>query len=135
MLGPIDYIVVEFAGSTFDGTILTELQKATDSGAIRLVDLVFVMKDAAGTVNMAELEGKQEELKGVLNILGHTDDLPMLSQEDLQALGASMKENTSAGILVVEQLWAKGLKRALLNNGAVVVDEGRIHPEATPAQT
>lgn len=44
MLGPIDYIVVGFVGNNFDGSVLEELAKAADSGAIRVVDLMFIIK-------------------------------------------------------------------------------------------
>ena len=38
MLGPIDYIAVGFKGNNFNGSILEELVKAVDSGAVRVVD-------------------------------------------------------------------------------------------------
>jgi len=56
MLGPIDYIAVGFEGNNFDGSILSELSKAVDSGVIRLVDLVFIIKDTDGTITVAEIE-------------------------------------------------------------------------------
>lgn len=133
MLGPIDYIVVGFDGNNFDGSVLSELTKATDSGVIRVVDLLFVIKDEDGNVTMAEIEDQHEELKEVAKAIGHEGDLPLLSEEDVEKLGAKMENNTSAGVLVIEQLWAKGLKEALMNAGAYLVDEGRIHPELVEA--
>jgi hypothetical protein len=53
MLGPIDFIAVGFKGNNFDGSVLEELAKAVDSGAIRVVDLLFIIKDADGNVAMA----------------------------------------------------------------------------------
>jgi hypothetical protein len=129
MLGPIDYIVVGFEGNNFNGSILSELAKAADSGAIRVVDIVFIIKDADGNIAMAEIEDQHEELKEVAQAIGHVGDLPLLTEDDVQKLGASMKNDTSAGVLVIEQLWAKGLKQALLDNGAELLGEGRIHPD------
>lgn len=40
-----------------------------------------------------------------------------------------MDNDTSAGILVIEQLWAKDLKKALLDLDAELIDERRIHPD------
>ena len=133
MLGPIDYIAVSFKGNNFDGSVLEELTKATQSGAIRVVDLLFVIKDAACNVAMAEIADQHDELKEVAKLLGHTDDLPLLTEDDVQKLGAKMENDTSAGLLVIEQLWAKGLKVALLNVGAELIDEGRIHPDTIAA--
>jgi len=133
MLGPIDYIAVGFEGNNFDGSILSELVKAVESGAIRVVDLLFIMKNADGTVEMAEIEDQHDELKNVAKLIGHDGDLPLMTEEDINKLGSKMDNDTSAGVLVVEQLWAKGLKKALLDKGAVLLDEGRIHPDVVSA--
>lgn len=133
MLGPIDYIVLGFEGNNFDGSILSELSKAADSGVIRVVDLLFVLKDADGSVVMAEIEDQHEELKEVAKSIGHVGDLPLLTEGDVEKLGAGMANETSAAILVIEQLWAKGLKSALLDAGAQIIDEGRIHPDTVTA--
>jgi hypothetical protein len=133
MLGPIDFIAVGFKGNNFDGSILAELAKATESGVIRVVDLIFVIKDANGEVAMAEIEDQDDELKEVAKSLGHMGDLPLLTEDDVKKLGESMENDTSAGLLVIEQLWAKGLKKALLDKGAVLLDEGRIHADKVTA--
>jgi hypothetical protein len=133
MLGPIDYIVVGFKGNNFDGSVLSELAKATDSGVIRVVDLLFIIKDIDGNVEMAEIADQHDELKEVARIIGHVDDLPLLTEEDVEKLGSKMENDTSAGVLVIEQLWAKGLKKALLDANAELIDEGRIHPDNVEA--
>lgn len=133
MLGPIDYIAVSFKGNNFDGSVLEELTKATESGVIRVVDLLFIIKDADGNIAMAEIEDQDDDLKEVAKLLGHTGDLPLVTEEDVQKLGDKMENDTSAGLLVIEQLWAKGLKSALLNVGAELIDEGRIHPDKVTA--
>ncbi len=133
MLGPIDYIIVGFKGNNFDGSVLEELSKAVDSGVIRVVDLVFIIKDSDGNVAMAEVADQHKELKDVAKLLGHQDDMPLFTEEDVDKVGSKMDKDTSAGVLVIEQLWAKGLKKALLDKGAVLLDEGRIHPDKVDA--
>ncbi len=133
MLGPIDYIVVGFKGNNFDGSVLKELEKASESGAIRVVDLLFIIKDADGNIAMAEIEDQDEELKEVAKLIGHEGDLPLLSEDDVKKLGDKMPNDTSAGVLVIEQLWAKGLKKALLDLNAELLDEGRLHTENVEA--
>lgn len=133
MLGPIDYIVVGFRGNNFDGSVLAELKKAAESGVIRVVDLLFVIKDTDGVVTMAEIQDQHEELREVAKALGHVGDMPLLTEDDVQKIGDKIDVDTSAGVLVIEQLWAKGLKKALLDKGAELLDEGRIHPEAVEA--
>ncbi|MBX4201797.1 DUF1269 domain-containing protein [Candidatus Saccharibacteria bacterium] len=133
MLGPIDYVVVGFKGNNFDGTVLEELGKAVDSGVIRLVDLLFIVKDANGDAAMAEVTDQHDDLKEVAKLLGHEDDLPLLTEDDMEKVAAKMDNDTSAGVLVIEHLWAKGLKKALLDKGAFLLDEGRLHPDAVEA--
>lgn len=133
MLGPIDYIAVSFKGNNFDGSILRELQKATDSGVIRVVDILLLVKGKDGKVMMAEVEDQSDDLRQVAEALGHNGALPLLTEQDAEKLGAQMQNDTSAGILVIEQLWAKGLKQALLDKGAELVAEGRIHPDKAAA--
>ncbi len=130
MLGPIDYVVVGFTENKFDGSILSELSKAIDSGVIRLVDLVFVMKDANGKVLGAEIEGQPKEIQDALNFKG---DLPLLTEKDVEKIGADLDNNTSAGVLVIEHLWAKGLKKALIDAGGVLIADGRIHSDVVTA--
>ncbi len=133
MLGPIDYVVIGFEGNNFDGSILSELAKATDSGAIRVVDLVFIIKDAEGNFAIAELTDQHDELKEVVSAVGFSDELPLLTESDLEKISEGMDNDTSAGVLVIEHLWAKGLKAALINAGGVLLDEGRIHPDNVEA--
>ena len=110
MTGPIDYIVLGFAGNNFDGSILRELSKAVEHGIIRVVDLLFIMKDSEGTVLETELADQSEEFKELLGGLQIDDDLPMLSDSDVEKIGRQMSKDTAAGVLVIEHLWAKGLK-------------------------
>ena len=133
MLGPIDYIAVTFKGNNFDGSVLKALADATQRGLIRVVDLVFVIKHADGNVEWAEIEDQEDDLKEVATLLGHKGDLPLLTEDDVQKLGAQMANDTSAGILVIEQLWAIPLKEALLHVGGELLAEGRIHPDTVAA--
>jgi Family of unknown function (DUF6325) len=133
MLGPIDYIAVGFKGNNFDGSILEALTKATESGVIRVVDLLFIIKDADGSVVMAEISDQDEELAEVAKLLGNDGGIPLITEDDVQKLGANMDNDTSAGILVIEQLWALDLKKAILDANGVLLDEGRIHPDLVSA--
>jgi hypothetical protein len=133
MLGPVDYIAVGFRGNNFDGSILKELQKAVDSGVIRIIDLLLIVKGQDGTVEMAEVTDQDKDIKEAASALGFKDDQPLMTIDDAEKIGAMMDNNTSAGVLVIEQLWAKGLKKALMDKNAILIGEGRLHPEAVDA--
>lgn len=133
MLGPVDYIVVGFRGNNFDGSILKELKKAIDSGVIRLLDLLLIVKYKDGSIEMAEARDQEEDIKEAATMLGYKDDQPLLTEDDVQKIGALMDNDTSSGVMVIEHLWAKDLKKALLNKSAILIDEGRLHPEKVNA--
>ena len=88
MLGPIDYIAVSFKSNNFDGSVLKALADATGRGLIRVVDLVLVIKDADGQVDWAEIEDQEDDLNEVAQLIGHKGDLPLLTEDDVQKLGA-----------------------------------------------
>ena len=129
MLGPVDYIVVGFKGNNFDGSVLEELSIATQKGTIRVIDLLFIMKDADGNVMGGELNDQPAELKEAFASFGIEAGHELITEEDIKKIGMAMENNTAAGVLVIEQLWAKGLKAALIDAGGELLDEGRIHPE------
>jgi hypothetical protein len=130
MIGPVDYIVMGFKGNNFDGSILDELTKATDNDTIRVLDLLFIMKDADGNVIEAEFEDQSDEFKEMFGNLDRADDMPLLSDSDVEKIGQQMDKDTSAGVLVIEHTWARDLKKALLDAGGILLADGRVHPEA-----
>ena len=132
MLGPIDYIAVGFPGNKFKGEIVEELKKVIDARLIRIVDLLFVLKDEAGEVIVLELNGMPDDV--VNTFKSYADDLTgLLSQEDALEIAKDLDNNSSAGLLVVEQLWAKGFKKAILNADGILLAQGRISGEVVDA--
>lgn len=129
-MGPVDYVVLGFRGNSFDGSIMEELVKATKHGTIRVLDLLFIMKDTDGKVVDMEYEDQSEEFRAAFGEFEREDDLPLLAESDIEKIANDMENDTAAGVLVIEQLWAKGLKKALLDAGGFLIADGRIHPEA-----
>lgn len=129
MRGPIDYIIVGFEGNKFDGSILKALADALDKGIIGLVALSLLSKNDKGDVALVDMTQSGDDL-----IIGFaekykTDD-KLVTKEDIDEVSDLLENNTSAGLLVVEQLWAIPLKQALIDANGVLVAEGRIHPDA-----
>lgn len=129
MRGPIDYIIVGFEGNKFDGSILNALSGAIDSGAIDLVALAFVQKDAEGTVSVIDIANTGDAYAIQLS-QKYASGSALVTEDDIDEVGDLLEVNTSAGLLIVEQLWAKPLKKALIDANGVLVAEGRIHPDA-----
>ena len=58
-IGPVDVVIIGFPGNKFTGRIAPALMDLVDSGTIRVLDLLFVIKDADGvttTIDMPDLD-------------------------------------------------------------------------------
>lgn len=128
MRGPIDFIVVSFEGNKFDGSILKALAKATEQGVIDVLDVAIVQKYAEGNVMKVNVANLEDETQVFISENKKSD--VAIADEDIDEVGDLLEPNTAAGLLIIEQLWAKTLKQAILAAHGSLVAEGRIHPEA-----
>ena len=84
-LGPLEYLVLGFNDTEFDGTIAHEIQKVVERGIIRLIDVVAISKDSEGTTLVAELDRKDDprfaSFAGLLK-----DRMALFTEEDLQSI-------------------------------------------------
>jgi Family of unknown function (DUF6325) len=131
-MGPVGYIVVEFPGNRMTGEGFPILLDLVDRGLIRILDLVFVRKDADGTLSAVELSDLDRD--GEMNLAvfeGASSDL--LDTDDLSEAGNVIEPGSSAGILVYENRWAAPFASALRRGGAQLVASGHIPLEAIAA--
>jgi hypothetical protein len=129
MRGPIDFIIVGFEGNKFDGSIMEALTNALDKGTIGLIELAMVSKDASGSVTKLAISDLGDDY--LVDLESYVpDDAPPVDQADIDEIAELLENNTAAGLLVVEHLWAKPLKQAIIDANGVLVADGRIHPEA-----
>jgi hypothetical protein len=129
MKGPIDYIVVGFDGNKFDGSILKAIGDAIESGTIGLVALSVVIKDSNDQVTSLDIAASGDDYI-VDFVEKYKPNNDLISMEDVEEVAELLEPNTSAGFLVIEHLWAKPLKKAIIDANGFLVAEGRIHPEA-----
>lgn len=128
MRGPIDFIIVAFKGDKFDGSILAALTEALDKGIIDLLALAVVVKNNDGTVTALDLEDAGD--KYLIEFANKYTTKHEVDEDDAQEVSGLLENSSTAGVLIIEHLWAKPLKEALLKAGGKLVAEGRIHPEA-----
>ncbi|MCU0667406.1 MAG: DUF6325 family protein [Patescibacteria group bacterium] len=129
MRGPIDYIVVGFDGPKFDGSVLSALAESIDKGIVALVALSVVAKDDQGTVTVMDVSEFDDEFV-VQFAQKYNVDSHLVTAEDKEEVADLLENDTAAALLVIEQLWAKPLKKAIINANGYLIAEGRIHPEA-----
>ena len=131
-LGPVDYIVVEFPGSKFNGEIAPALNDLVDRGVIRVLDIVILQKDDQGALEVAELSDLDESEIG--SIRAYETELAMLlSEDDVLAVAEAIEPGTTAAVLVWENKWAVPFATAVRHSGGQLVASGRIPIQAIAA--
>ena len=130
IVGPVEYIIVGFPGSKFNGEIAPELAKLIDSGTIRILDLAVISKDEAGEVASFEFD-QLDELAPFADLEGEVGGV--LSQEDIDYVAASLEPGSTVGLLVWEDLWAAPFADAVRASGGVLLEGGRVPHELAQA--
>jgi uncharacterized membrane protein len=124
-LGPIDYVLIEFPGSQFNGQIAPNIVELVQNETIRLLDLVFVHKTPDGDVESLELSDVAPVEAGDLADVD-VGFAGLLSDEDLDAAAEVVEPGSSALLLVWENTWAAPLATAIRESGGQLVSSGRI---------
>ena len=124
-VGPIDYVLIEFPGSEFNGQIAPNILELVDSETIRLLDLVFVHKTEDGVIETLELTDVAPVEAGDL-AAAEVGYAGLLADEDLEAAAAVVEPGSSALLLVWENTWAAPLATAIRESGGQLVSSGRI---------
>jgi hypothetical protein len=122
-LAPVEYIVIDFPGSRFDGSIVPALVDLVDKRTVRILDLVFVKKDDDGSVLSFEFD-QLDELGDFASLDGDAGDF--LSDDDVLDLAEDIPVGSAALFIVWEDLWAADLGRAIRDAGGEVLVGGRL---------
>jgi hypothetical protein len=124
-LGPVDWIVVEFPGSRFDGRIAPALADLVERDLVRVLDLLVLTKDSDGAVDAVELADLDDDEIGGLR--SFEAGLAMLvSEDDVVAAAEALGPGSSAALVVWENTWAVPFARAVRGSGGQLVASGRI---------
>jgi len=122
-IGPVEYVVISFPGNQFHGEIAPALAELVEKGTVRILDLAFVQKDADGNVAAFEYDAL-DELAVFADLDGEADGL--FSDQDLLDIGDALEPDSSAALLLWEDLWATRLATEIRAAGGVIVGGERI---------
>jgi uncharacterized membrane protein len=143
-IGPVQILTVAFDGNRFKGEILPELERLKKLGVIRVIDLLFVRKDSMGavaTLTATDLDweeaadfgamiggligwgvaGEEGAAIGALAGAAELADGHALDEQDQWALTEAVPNNSSAGIVLIEHVWAKPLRAAIARADGIEV--------------
>ena len=131
-IGPVDYAVFAFPGNQFKGEIAPALADLVEAGTIRIIDLAFVGKNDDGDVVAFELTEIDPEVRAGLENLG-VEVNGLLNEDDIRTAAEALEPNSSAALLVWENVWARQVKQAILNAGGELLEFQRIPHEVVQA--
>ena len=158
-MGPIQVFVFGFEDFEATGAIAEQLEVLSDAGTIRIVNARMLYKPsddeliAVQASDLDEIErddlraaagaliglgagavlGGDEETAAAGMILGADAALGLgeigMSDEDIADLGDDMAVGDALMVLVIENVWAAGLRDALRNAGVVFAQQDYLTPE------
>ena len=131
---------------------INQLRRLRERGIVRLVDAAFVAKDehdGLTTIKVSDLDEDEAVLLGMvagalvgygalgekgidlgadIGAMSSEDGFFGLSQDDLDEIADRIPRGTAATFIMLEHLWAIGLKEAMRNAGGEVIGQGWISP-------
>ncbi|MER5252230.1 MULTISPECIES: DUF1269 domain-containing protein [unclassified Streptomyces] len=145
-IGPVQLLTVEFGpDAKFEGRIIEELAILEANGQIRVLDMLFVRKEPGGTLFTLDFqaEGMGETVAALLGISSEQvraaqEAYPSLAEgnafgltlSEIREMADSLDPGAAAAFVLLEHVWAKYLRKALRDAGAVPVAEGFLTDEA-----
>ena len=122
--GPIDFFAIEFKTDQLTGETLPELLELVKKEIIRVIDLVIIQKED-GQFKVLEMEELSPDVviafdPVVAEISG------IIQVEDIEVIAEAMEDNTTAALLLIENLWAIKFGEAAVRSGGRLVMFDRI---------
>ena len=127
--GAIDFLALEFDSDKLKGEILPELLDLVQKQIVRVIDLVIIQKYEDGSYEALEMEQLGPDLLGIFDPL-EFEISGLIQVEDIEMIAAEMEPNTTAALLLVENLWSIRFGEAVLRADGRVVAHNRIPFEA-----
>jgi hypothetical protein len=131
-IGPVDYAIIAFPGNKFRGEIAPALGDLVDAGTIRIIDIAFVGKDADGSTVAMELTELDPDVQEGLENMG-IEVGGLFNEDDLMDVADGLEPNSSAALLVWENVWARQVADAMRNAGGELLAFERLPHDVVQA--
>ena len=131
-IGPVDYAIIAFPENQFRGEIGPALADLVDSGTIRIIDIAFVLKDEGGNTVAMELTELDPDVQAALESAG-VEVGGLFNEDDLMDAADGLPPNSSAAVLVWENVWARKVAQSMRDAGGELVAFERLPHEVVQA--
>jgi hypothetical protein len=136
-IGPVQLVSLGFEpGANFEGRIADELARLASDRTIRILDLLFIGRDPDSD-EFVVLEHQEESMGSIVGALlgvrlegqGEQEHSFGFTQGEIEEMAAGLEPGESAGLLLVEHVWARDLKRAVRDAGGRMLGESFLTSE------
>ena len=133
-IGPVQLLVLGFNDADFDAEIVAEVGRLRESGSVRVIDSLAVFKDAAGEIEVQQLDaGPGRVISALIGLGVEGEEEPELSagadpDEDGWDVLEDIPNDTAATLLLLEHQWAVPLREAIVRVGGFRISDGFISP-------
>ena len=131
-VGPVDVIIIGFPGNKFTGKIAPAIMELVEAGTIRVIDLLFVMKDGSGAVTTIAAQDLDPDTGPSFMAIDIAQP-GALGSEDAEEVSDDLPLNSSALLIAFENSWARKVVAACQEADAVVIDQIRIPADVVQA--
>lgn len=121
VLGPVDYLMIEYPDGNPTGEAIPYLLDLVDRGLVRILDVAILAKSEDGA-DVAVLE--IENLPMFAELVGANAGL--LDDEDIAEAASVLSPGAVGAILIYENSWAAPFATAVRRAGGQLVASGRI---------
>jgi hypothetical protein len=119
----VEYLVVAVASVGSLSIIAPALTELVHASAIRILDLVVLVKDVDGSVSALELDAV-DSLEPLRPLAGDVGG--MLSARDIEMVSSALRPGTAGVVLVTDDRWAEVLSVAAQRAGGRIIGGERI---------
>ena len=124
--GPIDVVVIGYPpDAPKTGEAVPILLDLVDRGIVRVLDALYVQKDADGTFSGFDLADLDEDTAGDLKAFAGAST-GLIHDDDVALAAAEIEPGSAAVMIVYENRWAAEFVSAVRRNGGVVIANERI---------
>jgi uncharacterized membrane protein len=150
-IGPVQVLVIGFDHGDFHGQIKAELDRLRDSDTIRLIDLLFIRKDADGNVERIHhsdlgfddavefgatvgaliglgMGGEEGAEEGAVIGAAVVAETPEVLPEGAWYVDDTLPNDTAAAVALIEHRWAIPLRDLIRDAGGFHLADAWIHP-------
>jgi uncharacterized membrane protein len=146
-IGPVQLLSIGFdRGAELEGRIIDELAKLESERTVRVLDVLFIARDPESDETVTLEHPSAADFGGIVGSLlgleldanttapaGGAEHSFGFTQDDIRQMAAGLGPGEAAGLLLIEHVWARDLKRAFRDAGGRMLGEGFLTPETIRA--